>query len=69
MKKIFTLIISLQMIASSVFAQQTPTAGTDDITIGKQTWKSKNLQVATFADEKTLLNEWRLPILRQFALT
>ena len=42
MKKIFTLIISLQMIASSVFAQQTPTAETDDITIGKQEiWQGK----------------------------
>ena len=50
MKKIFTLIISLQMIASSVFAQQTPAAGTDDITIGKQAWKPQNLQVVTFAD-------------------
>ena len=54
MKKIFTLIISLQMIASSVFAQQTPTAETDDITIGKQTWKSKNLQVTAFADKSPI---------------
>ena len=52
MKKIFTLIISLQMIVSSVLGQNTPENGTD-ITIGKQTWKSKNLQVATFADGKT----------------
>lgn len=37
------------MIASSVFAQQTPASGTD-ITIGKQAWKPQNLQVVTFAD-------------------
>ena len=51
MKKIFTLIISLQMIASSVFAQQTPTA-TDSAgtTIGKQTWQTKNLAITTFHD-------------------
>ena len=54
MKKIFTLIISLQMIASSVFAQQTPTTETDVINIGKQIWKSKNLQVTAFADKSPI---------------
>jgi uncharacterized protein (TIGR02145 family) len=52
MKKIFTLalIISLQMIVGSVLGQNAA-ANEPEITIGKQTWKSKNLQVATFADE------------------
>ena len=51
MKKIFTfsLIISLQMIFGSVLGQNAAGNG-PEITIGKQTWKSKNLQVATFAD-------------------
>jgi len=49
MKKIFTLIISLQMIVGSVLAQQTAVSGTD-IIIGKQAWHPENLHVTTFAD-------------------
>ena len=49
MKKIFTLIISLQMIVGSVLGQNMP-APAPDVTIGKQTWSPQNLQLSAFAD-------------------
>ena len=49
MKKIFTLIISLQMILGSVLGQNTSAEG-QDVTIGKQTWSAQNLNLTTFID-------------------